>query len=105
MPARPIFYLGLAAALCLPSAGADILRLPEGQRQVIQAPWTPPRGMDRDTVLRRYGEPQSRQPAVGDPPISRWVYPGFTVVFEGRYVLHTVVQAPAQRSPSPDAEP
>jgi len=41
-------------------------------------------------VERRFGEPRQRVGAVGDPPISRWVYPQFVVYFEGSYVIHAV---------------
>ncbi|MFP4079774.1 MAG: hypothetical protein ACLFMW_01680 [Ectothiorhodospira sp.] len=99
MPGRSLLCLGLAAALCLPQAGADILLLPEGERRVMKAQQAPARGMDQDTVLRRHGAPETRHPAVGDPPISRWAYPGFTVVFEGRHVLHTVVHARDDHTP------
>ena len=51
----------------------------------------PRRGHSMDRVLSEYGEPQSRHPAVGDPPITRWVYREFTVVFEGNRVIRAVV--------------
>jgi hypothetical protein len=28
---------------------------------------------------------------VGEPPISRWDYPAYSVFFEGPFVIHTVV--------------
>jgi hypothetical protein len=31
-------------------------------------------------------------PAVGEPPISRWEYTGYTVYFEHDLVLHSVIQ-------------
>ncbi|MDN5863434.1 MAG: hypothetical protein L0H19_08290 [Salinisphaera sp.] len=51
----------------------------------------PHRGMNMDAVVSRYGAPQTRHPAVGDPPITRWDYPGFSVFFEYDLVLHSVV--------------
>ncbi|MFP1682968.1 hypothetical protein ACLD0W_10670 [Alloalcanivorax sp. C16-1] len=50
----------------------------------------PSRGMSQAQVLQHYGEPQSRRAPVGQPPISRWYYPGFTVYFENDKVLHSV---------------
>jgi hypothetical protein len=43
------------------------------------------------TVFARYGEPQETKAAVGDPPISRWVYPAYTVYFEYETVLDVVI--------------
>jgi len=50
----------------------------------------PTRGMTQARVEQNFGEPSSRRGAVGEPPISRWEYPGFTVYFEHQFVIHTV---------------
>lgn len=50
----------------------------------------PVRGQTMHSVLHQYGEPQERLAAVGNPPITRWVYPGFTVYFEHRRTIHSV---------------
>jgi hypothetical protein len=50
----------------------------------------PARGMDMSQVVARFGTPQEKLPAVGDPPISRWVYADYTVYFEHQYVIHAV---------------
>lgn len=52
---------------------------------------TPERGASMETVRSRFGEPQQARPAVGEPPITRWVYPAFTVYFEHDRVIHAVV--------------
>jgi hypothetical protein len=51
----------------------------------------PERGMHMNAVETRYGAPATRYPAVGQPPITRWDYPGFVVYFENDLVLHAVV--------------
>jgi len=51
----------------------------------------PGRGMTMKTVEAKYGAPQERHPAVGQPPITRWDYPAFTVFFENERVIHAVV--------------
>jgi hypothetical protein len=51
----------------------------------------PDRGSSMATVEGRYGEPASRHAAVGDPPITRWDYPQFSVYFEHERVLHAVI--------------
>ena len=56
----------------------------------------PARGMRMDTVESRFGSPESRRPAVGDPPITRWIYPDFIVYFEHDRVIH----AAARRDPA-----
>ena len=50
----------------------------------------PTRGMTMQKVEATFGAPASRVPAVGNPPISRWEYPGFVVFFEHDHVVHTV---------------
>jgi len=65
----------------------DHLRLPE---QVTRSAELPQRGSSMDRVRERWGEPRQRLGAVGEPPISRWVYDGFSVYFEHRYVIHSV---------------
>jgi hypothetical protein len=50
----------------------------------------PSRGMSMETVEAKFGAPAKRVPAVGQPPISRWEYPGFVVYFEHHLVLHSV---------------
>lgn len=57
---------------------------------VKKMPGMPARGSTKESVLAKLGEPERRVPAVGDPPISRWVYDPFTVYFEYDRVLHSV---------------
>jgi hypothetical protein len=51
----------------------------------------PARGSTMAAVQGRYGEPTSRHDAVGNPPITRWDYPQFSVYFEHDRVLHAVL--------------
>jgi len=50
----------------------------------------PNRGMTMETVEAQFGHPSNKRAAVGQPPITRWDYPGFSVFFEHQIVLHTV---------------
>jgi hypothetical protein len=50
----------------------------------------PARGMSMERVEATFGAPSKRVPAVGEPPISRWEYPGFVVYFENQLVIHSV---------------
>ena len=52
---------------------------------------TPKQGQSMDSVTQQFGEPQDRIAAIGEPPISRWVYGNFTVYFEHNLVIHSVV--------------
>ncbi len=50
----------------------------------------PGKGMTKDAVEERFGSPVERIEAVGEPPISRWIYGSFTVYFEYDHVIHAV---------------
>jgi hypothetical protein len=77
------------ASLLATVAGADELKMAsEPQSSGSQ----PMRGMSMEKVEAAYGAPANRAPAVGDPPITRWEYPGFIVFFEHNTVLHSVVK-------------
>lgn len=58
----------------------------------------PRRGMSMAHVQRTWGSPTSQLGAVGDPPITRWIYDGFTVYFEHRVVIHAVRHTSSARS-------
>lgn len=54
----------------------------------------PTRGMTMAQVKDRFGPPQRVRAPVGQPPITRWYYPGFTVYFERNLTLDTVINQP-----------
>jgi hypothetical protein len=56
---------------------------------------TPQNGFTMSQIRQQYGNPVSELPAVGDPPITRWDYDGFSVFFEYDLVLHSVVHRAA----------
>ncbi|NOY63699.1 MAG: hypothetical protein GXP10_11230 [Gammaproteobacteria bacterium] len=58
----------------------------------------PPHAMSMEDVERFFPKPISRLPAVGEPPISRWIYDQYTVYFEGRRVIHSVMHRPEKNS-------
>ncbi len=78
----------LLPLVALPT-GAEVLKL-NGSVEVLKPADAPTRGMTKAAVTKRFGTPARKNPAVGKPPISSWEYPGYTVYFEGKYVLHTV---------------
>lgn len=80
----------LTALLAAGGVCAEVLKLDDATPVVVHKGERPERGMSAEQVERRFGPPLKKVPAVGDPPIGRWEYPGYTVYFEGRYVLHAV---------------
>ncbi|GAB1259838.1 hypothetical protein [Aurantivibrio plasticivorans] len=93
------------AAMALTCAGllagpiyAEVIEVPVGQQgQARQGVKRPQTGMKQSEVEAQYGLPQSWTPAVGNPPISSWVYEDFVVYFEYDRVLHSVLR------PTPEA--
>ncbi|HSN71084.1 MAG TPA: hypothetical protein VLT59_06220 [Steroidobacteraceae bacterium] len=81
-----------ATACCLALAAfggatAQTLEMVETPSATVERP---SRGMTMNRVESRFGAPARRIAAVGDPPITRWEYPGFIVFFEYDKVLHAV---------------
>jgi hypothetical protein len=56
---------------------------------------TPQRGSTMAVVEQKFGAPANKSGPVGNssknPPITKWFYPNFVVVFENDKVIHTVV--------------
>jgi hypothetical protein len=83
------FSLALAAFAAAPSLPAQNLEMaapPAASASVS----TPARGTTMAQVERQFGAPAERYPAVGQPPITRWVYPSMVVYFEYDHVVHAV---------------
>lgn len=82
------WFLPAVAALALSGpALADELNVPAPASSADK----PASGMSMEKVEAKYGAPSKRVPAIGEPPITRWEYPGFVVFFEHSLVIHTVV--------------
>ncbi|MDP6182375.1 MAG: phosphodiesterase [Gammaproteobacteria bacterium] len=82
----------LFALISLPSVCAEVIHIPVGQ----QAPEKhdlprPTRGMNQAAVIEQFGLPESKSTPVGEPPISNWKYPNYTVYFESDIVIHSVL--------------
>lgn len=88
--------LFLALVLMGPAQAAGDVLLIESIQSAPQID-TPRNGLTMDQVRQKYGEPASTVPAVGEPPISRWEYTGFSVFFENDLVLHSVIQHPGNK--------
>ena len=93
MEIRHITSIALVALSTLPFfAQADVIKLAISSAQVVEHANTPRRGISQADVLKRFGEPYSKEAAVGKPPISSWSYSRYDVYFEGNLVLHTVAK-------------
>lgn len=92
--------VALCAAVCL-SVWAETIVIPVGQqaaeKQVLERPR---RGSSKEQVKAHFGDPVSTTPAVGEPPISSWEYPDFTVYFEYNHVLHSVLKRTSTSQPT-----
>ena len=95
LPILPLIFIVILAMSS--SAHADVLLLDKIAAEPVNAEGSeglprPTRGMSMKRVLAKFGGPWSETPQVGDPPITRWYYPGFTVYFEYQYVITSVVE-------------
>ena len=68
---------------------ADVLLIEE-VRQAERMD-VPANGMSMDEVRARFGDPVNKNAAVGDPPITRWDFDGWSVYYEYGLVLFTVL--------------
>ena len=84
------FLFAVFLLTILPAANSDVLLFDAIQAQSGDVK-KPTRGLSMDQVRSRYGEPGNEIPWVGDPPITRWVYDDYTVYFEYKYVINSVV--------------
>ena len=86
-----LLFLTLVVAGTVQAAG-DVLLI----ESIASAPSinTPRNGLTMGQVRQQFGDPASTVAAVGEPPISRWEYTGFSVFFEHDLVLHSVIQHP-----------
>ncbi|MGL6161774.1 hypothetical protein [Microbulbifer sp.] len=85
-----LHHLAIVALLTATmGARAETVEVPVGQQDQL-GEITELRGLKKDAVTTRLGDPLGIQGPVGDPAISRWEYPDFYVYFEWDIVLHTV---------------
>ena len=84
-----IIILALGLALLMQSAIAGSMTIP-GHTPTDQEQTMPVRGVNMESVLLEFGEPVKRYEAIGEPPISEWVYSNFRVYFEHEIVLHSI---------------
>ncbi|MEL7535457.1 MAG: hypothetical protein AAFZ58_13595 [Pseudomonadota bacterium] len=82
------FCLTLLLTLLATAPATGLAQTPAG---AVDGYDKPRRGMSMTSVERAFGAPETKRAAVGEPPITRWVYGNFTVYFEYDRVIHAVV--------------
>ncbi len=83
----------LVCTVAAMTAQAEQIVVPVGQQAAYnQGVERPTKGTSKASVEAKYGEPLSREHAVGEPPISSWEYEKFTVYFEYDHVIHSVLK-------------
>jgi hypothetical protein len=83
----------LVLVLATAGAAAEVIRIPLGaQGSALTAEQLPARGTASSQVLQQLGEPTTRHPPSGEPPIARWDYADFSIYFENDRVLHCVLR-------------
>ncbi|MFK7730049.1 MAG: phosphodiesterase [Pseudomonadales bacterium] len=90
---RTSFLSLLVSLLFAVSVTAEQIKIPVGtQHKELSDISKPKRGQSKLLVEKQYGEPVQRYAERGQPPISRWEYPGFIVYFEHGHVIHSVIK-------------
>jgi hypothetical protein len=88
--AKTLFVLALAVGSA--TARADTLLIDGIAVDQQSASSRPKAGTTMASVEASYGAPSERHGAIGQPPITRWDYPGFSVYFEHEVVIHSVAR-------------
>lgn len=92
---RKTFCITLLAVLAAAGTARAESLIIEGLEQAqATAGERPARGMSMAKVEAKWGTPAAKDAAVGQPPITRWEYPGFVVYFEYDHVIHAVTRRP-----------
>jgi len=103
MLARTLKMSVVAAALALAAPAFSETLAVDGQVAVKPSGVeTPQRGITMAAVEAKFGAPSNKSSPVGNPPITKWFYPNFVVVFENDKVLHAVVVG-SEPPPAPSA--
>ena len=92
LSAAGLLLIGLSANVCaeeinMPTPEAE----PEAVGSSEHSIQLPGRGMSMEMVQNRFGEAVEKFSAVGEPPITKWLYKNFSVYFESEFVIHAVV--------------
>ena len=87
---KKILFVLATVVMTTGIAQADTLLINSAYEQPEAA--RPARGITMNQVKTEFGEPDAVTGPVGDPPITTWIYPEFSVYFEYDRVLHSVMK-------------
>ncbi len=96
---RNISLVLAAFFLSLTAVQAEVISIADPRYDVPNSDagiMRPTQGMNMTQVEQTFGTPDTKTPAVGEPPISRWIYSEFEVFFEYDKVIHSVVKRAEQ---------
>ena len=95
---KDLLIIALGLFLASGSAIADVLATPEADPATAMAakPTLPAKGITMSVVEKKFGAPAHKRATVGGdtpkhPPITRWDYDGFSVIFENDRVIDAVI--------------
>jgi hypothetical protein len=74
------------------AARAETLLIDGIEQEAPSADSRPKAGQTMTAVESKFGAPAEKRGAVGQPPITRWDYPAFSVYFEHDRVIHAVAR-------------
>ncbi|CAH0989996.1 hypothetical protein SIN8267_00073 [Sinobacterium norvegicum] len=69
---------------------AQTITIPVSQQQPDNTIELPKKHQTMSSVSEQFGQPLEKKPPMGKPPITRWQYQEFIVVFEHQHVIHAV---------------
>jgi len=72
------------------AVAGDVLLIEKVRERLLRD--LPGNGLTMSQVEERYGSPNEKRPAVGEPPITRWIYDDYSVFFEYNLVIESVVR-------------
>ncbi len=87
-------FLALSLSITAYAASADTLlidALSQAPTNSASGLLRPVNGESMEMVHTRFGNPVEKLSSIGNPPITRWVYNGFTVYFEYDRVVNSAV--------------
>ncbi|MBE0438572.1 MAG: hypothetical protein IBX57_02220 [Gammaproteobacteria bacterium] len=91
------FSLVIASTVLLSATAitqAEVISITDPRYDVpnsVEGVIRPVQGMTMASVEQKFGQPEQKSAAVGEPPITRWTYSDFVVFFEHNLVIHSVV--------------
>ncbi|MEE4330267.1 MAG: hypothetical protein V2J10_05315 [Wenzhouxiangella sp.] len=91
---------GVVFVIFMAPASADELLIEKVRERMLRD--LPENGLTMSEVEARYGAPEQRYAAVGQPPITRWSYPDYNVYFEHELVIESVLNDAVVREAEAD---